>query len=101
MRGWLAEFPNTYFSFSVLTAGFSDYQKQGLKAVQVGKMLLETDSPYLVVRDADTRGAVPHNSPLHLGAVAKLVATIREESPEDVLEVTYHNARTFLQLLLR
>ena len=101
VRGWLAEFPNTYFSFSGLAAGFSDYQKQGLKAVQVGKMLLETDSPHLVVRDADTRGAVTHNSPLYLGAVAKLVATIRGESPEDVLEVTYHNARTFLQLLLR
>ena len=100
VRGWLADFPNTYFSFSGLTAGFSDYQKQGLKAVQVGKMLLETDSPYLVVRGADMRGAVTHNSPLYLGAMAKLVATIRGESPEDVLEVTYHNARTFLQLLL-
>ena len=101
VRGWLADFPNTYFNFLGLTAGFSDYQKQGLKAVQVGKMLLETDSTYLVVRDADIRVAVPHNSPLYLGAVAKLVATIRGEGPEDVLEVTYHNARTFLQLLLR
>ena len=101
VRGWLADFPNTYFNFLGLTPGFSDYQKQGLKAVQVGKMLLETDSHYLVVRDADIRVAVPHNSPLYLGAVAKLVATIRGEGPEDVLEVTYHNPRTFLQLLLR
>ena len=45
VRGWLADFTNTYLSFSGLAANFSDYQKQGLKAVQVGKMLLETDSP--------------------------------------------------------
>ena len=101
MMGWLADFPNTYFSFSGLAADFSDYQKQGLKAVQVGKILLEMDSPYLVVMGADVRGAVNQNSPLYLEAVANLVATIRGESPEDVLEVTYHNARTFLQLLLR
>ena len=67
----------------------------------MGKMLLETDSPYLFVRDSDTRGAVPPQLTSILGAVAKLVATIRGESPEDVLELTYHNARTFLQLLLR
>ena len=53
------------------------------------------------MRGADARGAVTKNSPLYLGAVAKLVAAIRGESPEDVLEVTYHNAGTFLQLLLR
>ena len=46
VKGWLADFPNTYFSFSGLTARFSAYQKWGLKAVQVGKMLLEADSPY-------------------------------------------------------
>ena len=101
VRGWLADFSNTYSSFSGLAANFSDYQKQGLKAVQVGKMLLETDSPYQVVRGADARGSVTKNSPLYLGAVAKLVAAISGESPEDVLEVTYHYARTFLPLLLR
>ena len=101
VQGWLADFPNTYFSFSGLTARFSDYQKRGLKAVQVGKILLETDSPYLVAKGADARGEVLQNSPLYLGAVAKLVLNIRGESPADVLGVTYHNARTFLQLLLR
>ena len=53
VRGWLADFLNTDFSFSGLAVNFSDYQTQGLKAVQVGKMLLETDSPYLVLRGAD------------------------------------------------
>ena len=53
VRGWLNDFPNTYFSFSGLTAKFPDYQKRGLKAVQVWKMLLETDSPHLVARGAD------------------------------------------------
>ena len=80
VQGWLSDFPNTYFSFSGLTARFSDYQKRGLKAVQVGKMLLETDSPYLVVRGADAQGDMLQNSPLYLGAVAKLVANIRGES---------------------
>ena len=73
--------------------------------MQVGKLLLETDSPYLVVRGADARGEVLQDSPLYLGAVVKLVATIRGGGggggPADVLEVTYHNARTFLQLLLK
>ena len=73
VKGWPADFPNTYFSFSGLTARFSDYQKWGLKAVQVGKMLLET-LPILVVRGADARGEMLQNSPLYLGAVAKLVA---------------------------
>ena len=69
VQGWLADFPNTYFSFSELTARFSDYQKRGLKAVQVGKLLLETVSPYLAVRGADAQGEVLQNSPLYLGAV--------------------------------
>ena len=64
-------------------------------------MLLETDSPYLAVRGADARGAVNQNSPLYLVAVSKLVATIRGESPEDFLEVPYHSARIFLELLRR
>ena len=101
VQSWLADFPNTYSSSSGLTARSSDYQKRGLKAVQVGKLLLETDSAYLAVRGADAQGEVLQNSPLYLEAVAKLVATIRVESPADVLEVTYHKARTFLQLLQR
>ena len=101
MRGWLNDFPITHISFSGLNARFSYYPKQGLKVVQVEKKLLETDFPYLVVRGADARDEVWQDSPLFLGAVAKLVAAIRGEVPGEALEVTYHNARTFLQLRLR
>ena len=97
----MTDLPNTDFSFSGLTAKFSDYQKRGLMAVQVDKMSLETDSPHLFVRGVDTRGDVSQNLPLYLGEVVKMVTDIKGERPCDVLEMTYHNARTFLQLLLR
>ena len=58
----------------------------------MGKMLLETDYPHLVVRGADAQREVPQNSPLYLGAVATLVAAIWGEKPGEVLEATYHNA---------
>ena len=45
LRGWLADFPNTYFSFSGLAAGFSDYQKQGLKAGKCGEDVVRNGFP--------------------------------------------------------
>ena len=91
---------NTYFSLSGLTTKFLDCQKVGLKAVQVGK-IIETDSPHLVMRGADVRGELPHNSPMYFGAVARMISAIMEEGPGDVLEAIYYNAMNFLQLLLR
>ena len=63
----MTDLPNNDFSFSWLTAKFSDYQERGLMAVQVEKILLETDSPHLVVRGVDTRDEVSQNLPLYLG----------------------------------
>ena len=74
-------------SITRLAHGFVVRENLNWKLAQQVIEFLESDSP--PIQDAI------------LIVLAKLVAAIREESPEDVLEVTYHNARTFLQLLLR
>ena len=40
VKGWLADFPNTYFSFSRLSARFSDYEKRGLDGTFIDVALI-------------------------------------------------------------
>ena len=89
VQEWRRNFPNTYFSFSVLCKGFNKEQKQGLIAVPEHRLLLETDSPYLSL----TSG-IQVNNPRYLGNVALIVAGLREMQIAGTLAVTMENGRS-------
>ncbi|XP_078320250.1 LOW QUALITY PROTEIN: 3'-5' RNA nuclease TATDN2-like [Crassostrea virginica] len=46
VRTWLRKFPNTYFGVTVAVRVFDQKQLEGLQAILLNKLLLETDAPY-------------------------------------------------------
>ena len=92
VQKWLEAFPNCYFGFTGLVLKFKPPQKDGLKAVPMNRLLVETDSPYL-----SPIPTVTVNTPAYLGEVAYLVAQIRGEALSIVLSCTEANARHLYQ----
>lgn len=88
VQEWRRNFPNTYFSFSMLCKGFNREQKQGLIAVPEHRLLLETDSPYLSLTSD-----IQANHPRYLGNVALIVAGSREMPIVGTLAITMENGR--------
>jgi TatD DNase family protein len=62
------------------------------------RLLLETDSPYLLPRDLAPKPKSHRNEPMYLPHVAAAVATARGESVEHCAAYTSANARTFFAL---
>ena len=77
-----------YFSFSGMVTFNSWRQDDSVRAVPDGRILLETDSPYLA--------PVPHrgkrNEPAFVAEVARKVAALRAVSFEEIAAVTTTNA---------
>ena len=46
VEDWLDDFPNTYFGFTARVTSFNWEQREGLRAVPLNRLLIETDSPY-------------------------------------------------------
>ncbi|RUS80029.1 hypothetical protein EGW08_012199 [Elysia chlorotica] len=93
VQQWISSFPKTFFSFSGLTSSFNEYQREGLRAVPLERLLLETDSPHLVVSGCDSEDPNKRvNNPCYLGSVAKVVADIRNTGSDLVLQRSYRNA---------
>lgn len=86
-----------YVSFSGLVT-FGGYGGGDLvRRVPADRLLVETDSPYLA--------PVPHrgkrNEPAFVVEVARAVAAMRDESPEDIAAATARNAHDFYGLSTR
>ena len=62
------------------------------------RLLIETDSPYLIPRSLRPRPKTRRNEPQWLGEVRDAVARCRGQSPEHVAAVTTANARRFFRL---
>src|SRR5690242_10275977 len=80
-------------------AGNSTYPKaQNLrdiaKALPLEKILIETDSPYLAPQAY--RGK--RNEPAYVAEVARMLASVRDLSPDDVAAATAENFRRFFRL---
>lgn len=67
-------------------------------AIPPDRLLLETDSPYLLPRDLDPKPSGRRNEPMYLAHVAETVAGCTGETLEEIAERTTGNARRFFSL---
>ena len=63
-----------------------------------GRLLLETDGPYLLPRDLVPKPASRRNEPRYLPHIAAVVARLRDETPEDCAAHTTAAARALFGL---
>lgn len=69
-----------------------------LSRIPTGRLLLETDAPYLLPRDLKLRPATRRNEPMHLPHIAAAVARARGETLEACALHTSAHARQFFRL---
>ena len=62
------------------------------------RLLIETDSPYLLPRTIEPKPKTRRNEPMYLTEVLKVVAEGRGQSEEHVARITTENARRFFNL---
>ena len=62
------------------------------------RLLIETDSPYLLPRTIRPKPKSRRNEPMYLTEVVKTLAEARGQSAEHVAEITTENARRFFNL---
>lgn len=66
--------------------------------VPVGRLMIETDGPYLLPRDLDPKPASRRNEPMYLPHIARAIAACRNESLEELAIHTTATARQFFEL---
>ncbi|GIU12009.1 TatD family hydrolase [Shewanella sp. MBTL60-007] len=62
------------------------------------RLLIETDSPYLLPRSMRPKPKSSKNEPKYLPYIAQYIADLRKQSIDDFSAVTYKNSRTFFGL---
>lgn len=85
-----------YISTNAIVESSKQYKKV-VRAVSLDRLMLETDSPYLVPELLKSRG-VKRNEPLFIEQTAKKVATVKEISLEEVCAQTTRNAKDFFRI---
>ena len=63
-----------------------------------GRLLLETDGPYLLPRDLVPKPANRRNEPVHLAHICRVVARLRGETPQDCAAHTSAAARALFRI---
>ncbi len=69
-----------------------------VRRIPSGRLMLETDAPYLLPRDLDPRPKSRRNEPMYLAHVLRVVAACRNEAPEALAKATTANAERFFGL---
>jgi TatD DNase family protein len=69
--------------------------RESVPHIPADRLLVETDSPYLLPRDLVPRPKSRRNEPCFLPHIARAVAHLRGESLESVAESTTRNAILF------
>jgi TatD DNase family protein len=72
--------------------------REAVPRIPADRLMIETDSPYLLPRDLEPRPKSRRNEPAFLPHVARSVAALRGESPEAVATATTRNAVRFFGL---
>ena len=85
---WSEAFPNCHFGYTGKVARFIKSQREAVRRVPIERVLIETDSPYLPVHAGQKI-----NTPVYLGDVANLVASIRQEQVTQILHHTERNGQ--------
>jgi Tat protein secretion system quality control protein TatD with DNase activity len=86
---WLASFPRTHFTVGGAVEQFGARLQQGLCAIPLDRLLLETDAPHLVMRAA---GGREFSTPNDVHLVGAEVAHLRNQSLPELLEACNYNA---------
>ena len=92
------------FGLSIGITGWICDERRGLHLrglvgrIPRGRLMIETDGPYLLPRDLVPKPASRRNEPMYLPHVARTVATARGESMEDLAQHTTRTAREFFGL---
>jgi TatD DNase family protein len=72
--------------------------RESVPHIPADRLLVETDSPYLLPRDLLPHPKSRRNEPCFLPHIARAVAHLRGETPESVAESTSRNATLFFAL---
>jgi len=72
--------------------------REAVKRIPADKLMVETDSPYLIPRDLRPRPAAHRNEPMHLRHIAAVLASCLGKSLEQMARETTENAERFFAL---
>lgn len=92
VKEWMDSFSHVHFGFTGAVESFHTDQLDGLHAVPMNRMLLETDSPYM------KPGGGHINTPAFIGDVATIVASKLQMSVRYLLKETVKNCRKLYAL---
>jgi TatD DNase family protein len=87
-----------YLSFTGLITYARDYDKV-IKNCPLDRILIETDSPYLIPEPLRKKDEIVRNTPLNIKLIAQKIAEIKEISFEEVAEQTTKNAQKLFNLV--
>ena len=69
--------------------------RASIKNIPLNKLMLETDSPYLIPRNLDPKPKSNRNEPKNLLHIATEIAKLRNESVDEICNATYQNSINF------
>ena len=67
-----------------------------ISLIPLNKLLIETDSPYLLPKNLEVKGR--RNEPIYLREVLKKIIKHRDEREKEIIETLYENSLSFFNL---